>query len=139
MLLFNIGVQASPATDALSNCLTDHTTGKDRKDLARWIFVAMSAHPEIAAITKSNAADIEATQRTMGELFTRLIAEQCPAQMNAVAQAEGVQGIKLAFEHLGKVAMQELTTNPEVNAAIGGFQRYLDQEKINRALRSGLK
>jgi hypothetical protein len=28
-----------------SSCMADSSTGKDRKELARWIFVAMSSHP----------------------------------------------------------------------------------------------
>src|SRR4051794_10732750 len=106
-ILFNTSVRASPNTDALARCLSDSTSGKDRKDLARWIFVGMSAHPEIGTVAKASAEDIEKAQRTMGTLFTRLIVDQCPREMNAVVQSEGSEGIKIAFEYLGKMAMQE--------------------------------
>ena len=43
---------ATYATDeALSRCLADNTSGRDRKDLARWVFFAMAAHPEIKQYT----------------------------------------------------------------------------------------
>lgn len=135
-LLFNAGVQASPNTDALGRCLSNSTTGKDRKDLARWIFVGMSAHPEIGTVAKASAKDIETAQRTMGVLFTRLVADQCPREMNAVVQSDGSEGIKIAFEYLGKMAMQELMTNQEVNVAIGGFERYIDKARIDRVVKS---
>lgn len=44
---------AGPYTDALGSCLADNTTGKDRKELARWIFVAMSAHPEMRDLSNT--------------------------------------------------------------------------------------
>lgn len=133
-LFFNVCAQASPNTDALGKCLSDNTTGKDRKDLARWIFVGMSAHPELGTVAKASPQNIEAAQRTMGSLFTRLIADQCSQQMNAVVQSDGSEGIKVAFEYLGRMAMQELMTNQEVNAAMGGFERYIDKEKVNKVV-----
>lgn len=138
-LLFNIGVHASPNTDALVKCLSDNTSGKDRKDLARWVFVAMAAHPEIAVVAKASPKDVEEAQRTTGVLVTRLIADQCPNQMSAVVQTDGSEGARIAFEYLGKLAMQELTSNQEVKAALGGFERYTDQEKINRVVNPRLK
>lgn len=134
-LLFAVGVQASPSTDTLAKCLLDNTTGKDRKDLAKWIFVAMSAHPEIGVIAKASPADAEAVQRTMGTLFTRLLAEQCAEPMRAVLRADGSNGVRVAFEYLGSMAMQELMTNQEVVASIGGFERFADRVKIDSALK----
>ncbi|MBL8397684.1 MAG: hypothetical protein JNL84_05980 [Candidatus Accumulibacter sp.] len=130
------GIQASPNTDALGQCFSDSTNGRDRKDLAKWIYVSMSAHPEIGVSGKPGAKEIEVVQRTMANLFTRLVAEQCSSQMNAVVQSEGMEGVKLAFEYLGRIAMQELMSNPEVTASINGFTRYIDKEKIERTIKS---
>jgi hypothetical protein len=47
MLMACVSVQAQQPADALSTCFADRTSGKDRKDLARWIFLAMAAHPEM--------------------------------------------------------------------------------------------
>src|SRR3982751_4847671 len=38
---------AGPASQSLGTCLADNTSGRDRKELAKWIFVAMSAHPDM--------------------------------------------------------------------------------------------
>ncbi len=135
-LLLSAAVQASPASDALGKCFSDNTTGKDRKDLAKWIFAGMSAHPDIGTIAKASPQDIEAAQRTMGILFTRLIADACPNQMKTVLQSDGSEDIRIAFEHLGKMAMQELMSNPQVNQSIGGFERYIDKAKTDRVLKS---
>ena len=133
--IFYMAAHASPNSDALGQCLSDGTSGKDKKNLAKWIFVGMSAHPELANIAKASIEDIEAAQRTVGILMTRLISETCPDEMRAVVKLEGSEGIKVAFEFLGKMAMQELMTNPEVNGAIGGFERFLDKSKIEAIIK----
>jgi hypothetical protein len=126
----------NPSTDALAKCLSDNTTGKDRKDLARWIFVGMSTHPEIGSVARADAAAITAAQRTVADLVTRLLADACTRETKLVFESEGSRGMGLAFEHLGKVAMQELMSNREVNASIGGFERYLDKDRIDRAVKA---
>lgn len=37
---------AGPASDALGVCMADFLNGKERKELGKWIFIGMSAHPE---------------------------------------------------------------------------------------------
>jgi hypothetical protein len=126
---------AGEAIDTLGQCLSDNTTGKDRKDLAKWIFVSMSAHPEIRQIGAPSPAAADATQRAMGALVTRLMAESCPNEIRAAIKADGPDGAKVAFEYLGKMAMRELMTNPQVNESIGGFEKYLDKAKVEKALK----
>jgi hypothetical protein len=45
--------------------MADSSTGKDRKELARWIFVAMSSHPELKGLTTITPADQETRTRTL--------------------------------------------------------------------------
>lgn len=127
---------AAPASEELGRCLADNTSGKDRKDLAKWIFVGMSAHPDMRAIAVVDPKSVEASQRKVAELVTRLIGTSCTSEMRAVVKTEGANGARAGFEHLGKMAMQELMGNAEVNATIGGFERYLDQSKLEPAMRS---
>jgi hypothetical protein len=128
--------QASLSTDALAKCLSDNTTGKDRKDLARWVFVSMSTHPDMGSVARADAASITAAQRTVADLVTRLLADACAREAKVVVQSDGSSGMGLAFEYLGKVAMQELMSNREVNASISGFERYLDKGRIDRAIQT---
>ena len=129
-------VQASPQSDSLARCLADNTTGKDRKDLARWIFLAMSTHPDIGSAARVDPASIPSAQRTVAELATRLLAESCSRETAAVVEADGASGVGMAFEYLGKLAMQELMSNREVNASISGVDRYLDKNRIERAVKA---
>ena len=134
-LSLHMTAQANPTTDALGKCLSDSSTGKDRKDLAKWIFVAMSAHPEIGSISRASPESIESIQRTSAALFTRLISEACPSEMRAVIKSDGTEGIKVSFEYLGKMAMQELMSNAQVSGAIGGIERYVDKAKVEPVLK----
>lgn len=129
-------VHANPTTDALGKCLSDNTNGKERKDLAKWIFVAMSAHPEVGQLAQASPQAIESAQRTIGVLVTRLISGDCPSEMRAVVKAVGTEGIRISFEHLGRMAMHELMSDPQVNQAIGGFERYVDKAKVEPVLSS---
>ena len=47
---------AQTPTADLSSCLAENTWGKDRKDLAKWVFLAMASHPEIRQYASADAA-----------------------------------------------------------------------------------
>lgn len=122
-------------TDTLSQCLADNTSGKDRKDLARWVFFAIAAHPEMKQYTSSETpAASDAAQKVMGATFTRLIAESCAKETKAALAAGGTNAIQVAFATFGQLAMQELMSNKEVAASMGRFEQHLDQAKIAQAL-----
>ena len=125
---------ASPATDGLSICLANNTSGKDRKDLARWVFVAMSTHPEIRSLSSASATVRDETDKTMAALVTRLLTVNCEKETQVVAANEGSAGIFTAFKSLGEVAMHELMGNPDVTASVGRYVKYLDQKKLESVL-----
>ncbi|KQY87142.1 MULTISPECIES: hypothetical protein [Roseateles] len=129
-----LSAQAGPKAEALGICLGDSTTGKDRKDLARWIFVAMSAHPEIKPLSNVPDATRAEADEGVAQLLTALLTERCRVQAREAAQQEGSAGFVTAFQKLGELAMKELMTNPEVGAAMGGFERRIDRAKVEAAL-----
>lgn len=129
-----IPAHAGPSVEALSTCLGDHTSGKERKDLARWMFTAMATHPDIKDLSKATDAGRESSDKAMGQLVTALLAERCSAQVREVVSQEGSAGMFNAFRALGELAMKELMSNPDVGRAMGGYERYLDQAKIRAAL-----
>lgn len=122
---------AGAGTDALAACLADNTTGKDRKDMARWVYVGMSAHPEIQSLSNVTQADREDSDRKLAAMFTKLMTENCTAQVKLAREKDGANALKDAFESFGKLAMQELMSNPNVNAAFTTFTKYIDQNKFN--------
>lgn len=134
LAFFSLATYAGPQSVALGTCLADNTTGKERKELARWVFIAMSAHPDIHKLSNvSDQARDEANQG-MAALVTRLLAENCAPQAKSALQSEGAEGLQSSFTVLGQLAMQELMSNPNVSASITEYAKYLDQQKLNAAL-----
>jgi hypothetical protein len=125
---------AGPATNALITCMTDNTTGKDRKDMARWIFGVMSVHPEIVQLSNVSETNREQLDRTLADLVTRLLTENCKEQTKYAMKNEGSETpLKTAFGVVGNLAMQELMANQIVNSATSRFAKYLDLNKLTSA------
>ena len=122
---------ASQEAGDLGTCMTDSLTWKERKQLAIWVYFAMSAHPEIQPYASVSEEQQDATDRFIGKLITRLMVEDCPAQASAAMQNQNSNAIGKAFEFVGAVAIQELMTNEGVTNTIAGFEKYLDKDKLN--------
>jgi len=121
---------AGPSADALSACLADNTNGKERKELAKWIFAGMAAHPEMQGLSTFTAAMRDESDRFVGALFTRLMTKDCFSQTQEAVKNEGSGTFKIAFGYLGQVAMQELMTNHDVETSLSGWEKYFDRQKF---------
>lgn len=124
---------AGPATEALGTCLSDNTTGKERKDLAKWVFIGMSAHPDMQGLSNITDANREDADRMLASIVTRLMTENCRSQAKAAMEKEGAASFQSAFAAIGKLAMQELMSDPKVHASFTNYSKYLDSNKINSA------
>lgn len=121
---------ANPLVESTQRCLADNTTGKERKELARWVFLGMSVHPEIRDLAAAPSGAAEQASQYVGKLITRLIVENCPREIGNLVKQAGPQSLQVAFQFLGQVAMQELMTDPNVSKVLSGFERYIDREKV---------
>lgn len=126
---------AGPYGDKLMQCLSESTTGKDRTDLVRWIYVQMSRHPSLTALSRVPPEATEQADRETAALLTRLLGDACATQTRDAVQHEGQQALRPAFESLGRVAMQELMINPDVAAGFTNFSRYMDTQKLEAVLK----
>jgi hypothetical protein len=127
--------QASTPEEALSKCLAESTTGKERKQFAEWVFLAMAAHPEIKqhlAPTANAAAD--AANQTLARTFMRLVTESCAKEARDAYQKGGAVAFQSSFGVLGQLAMQELMSDRTVSESMSAFAKYLDEQKLNDAL-----
>ena len=138
-LLLSIALMAATAlstpaqassTERFAHCMADSLNGKERKQLAGWIFFAMAAHPEISPYSQVTDEMRLQRDKEVGALITRLLTQDCPQQF-VMAQKENPQSVEKAFEMLGQVAMQELMTNPAVGQALSSYSRFTDFSKIN--------
>lgn len=127
---------AGAATDSLSTCLADNTTGKDRKDLARWVYVGMSSHPEIRELSNVTDRNRDDLNKMMAAMLTKLMTENCLTQTKLAIEKDGNEAIKTAFGYMGQLAMQELMANPEVVSSFSKFGEYIDKNKFKSAFTS---
>ncbi len=130
-----VQVHAGPATDALGSCLADNTSGKDRKTLARWVFIAISAHPAIKDASAVTASMRDDADRDMASLVMDLLAGRCPAETAHAVRQDGPKSLEGAFESLGKLAMVELMSNPEVAESISSYAKHLDTDRLDSILK----
>ena len=133
LLIFSPAFSQS-STDALSECLVDNLNGKERKSLAKWIFFAMGAHPEIKSYMNVTPRDVRASDEYVGPLITRLLTVDCSARLKTAYKSDPAS-LENAFEVVGKVAMQELMTNNEVKKASANYVRFADIAKIEKVLK----
>ena len=125
---------AQPSVEVFARCLAENTTGKDRKDFARWLFVSMGAHPTMREIAKIPADAAEESSKTAGLLLTRLLADSCPKEAQAAFKAVGgTSAMQGAFSLIGQLAMQELMSDKEVAAGMAVLEKYLDSARIQTA------
>lgn len=127
---FSLNAQAGEVTNKLGVCLTDSLSGKERKNLAKWVFFAMAAHPEISSYSRITESDQIQANQFVGKLVTRLITEDCPQEAKAALSESGRLAFQQAFGLVGRVAMQELMTDANVSQSFSGFEKYLDKEKL---------
>lgn len=121
---------ASPTSDALGNCLVDKSTGRDRKDLARWIFVAVSSHPDMQDLFALSPQVRESANKSAADVIMRLVTVECVDQARASAAVDGGATWEKAFGKLGEVAMKELTTNPAVTTSFEDPVKYMDRAQL---------
>ncbi len=125
---FSLSVRAD--SQKLASCFTDSLNGKERKQLVKWIFLSMAAHPDLKPYSNISEEEVSNSDSVTGTLITRLFVEDCQSEAKE-AQASDPLAIRQAFEYVGQVAMQELITNPNVMTAISNYINYTDQGKIN--------
>lgn len=127
--LFTAGAaHAGAYSDAFGKCLTDNSTGKDRVIFVRWLFVALTAHPDLQSLAKVSKADHEEATRQMAGVVNRLVLVDCRKEAVAALQNEGDSAFEKAFESFGRVAATELMGNPAVGANLENFSDYFDMK-----------
>jgi hypothetical protein len=130
-IVFSLPANANP--QALGTCLVDSLNGKERKQLAKWIYFSIAAHPEMKSYSNISIDIRTDTDKYVGALVTRLLVEDCGSQLRD-AQKMDPRAAQKAFEMVGRVAMQEVMTNPDVATSISNYVRYVDQDRINSVL-----
>lgn len=134
LFLVSNSANAGLFSDDLSRCLVQSTTDTDKVSLVKWIFTMASQHKEVRSLSNATKVDIDALNKQTATLFTRLIVDDCNTQTRAAMINEGPLSIQVAFQTLGQVASMQLFNDPEVNTAMEGIRKYIDNDRINNGL-----
>jgi|SRR5579862_3988567 len=121
---------AGPFADDMAKCLVRSTSDSDRADLVRWIYSAMSLHPDLAAMAKVSAKDRDDLQGRASKLFSRLMFESCRSEFVQAVKNEGPATIEYAFSVLGQVAMRGLMSDSHVSESFQALGKSLDENKL---------
>jgi hypothetical protein len=122
--------QPSPTVDAqaLGECLVTKSTGADRILVARWLLAALASAPQAAEVATVRPGQKMVFDKGMAALFTRMLTVDCAPESRKVFGAKTSEGFRVAGEALGRVAIQELLTNPQATAAIEEYVKYLNKD-----------
>jgi hypothetical protein len=137
-LLFAIAplAHAGPFTDTLSTCLVKKTTEADRKLLVRWIFAAVSRHPDVQDMVRVSKEEDERLTKAMAGLYMDLVTVRCASEADDAIRYEGMKAVEAGFSVLGEVAGSGLMSHPKVSEFAGEMAKYVDQDRL-KALGTG--
>lgn len=129
-----LGLQASPAAadiyaDDLTRCLVRSTKVEDRVAFTRWMFAAMSANPAVADMSTVTPAQRTEANRQSALLIQRLLLDDCRSEAINALKYEGEATLQVAFETVGRVAMGDLMSHPDVAAQINGLNAFMDVDR----------
>lgn len=135
-LLLSVPSAANAAQygDALSKCLVRSTSSADKALLVEWIFFAIALNPTVAPVTNISGAKREEVDKRAAKMFERLLVESCLVETQKAVKHEGSAAVGEAFRLLGQVATEEMFGNPAVAKGAENFARYIDGERIEKAL-----
>ncbi|MBB5697516.1 hypothetical protein [Sphingomonas yantingensis] len=122
--------QNEPYTADLAKCLVAKTSEADRTGLIKWIFASISASPAVAGMTNLTPAERLDHHRRVGQMFTRLMTQDCRKETVVAIKYEGLGTIEKSFRVLGEVAMRGLMTDPAVTASLGDMTKFFDQSAL---------
>ena len=123
---------AGPFSDTLSSCLVKKTTAAEKTVLVRWIFAAVSHHPEVRDLVAVSKQEEERLSQQMGAIFTTLLTERCATEATDAIAYEGEGAIETGFGTLGEVAGSGLMSHPAVAEFAGKMAAHVDQEKMQK-------
>jgi hypothetical protein len=121
---------AGPYGDEMSKCLVAATSDKDKTVLVRWLFAGVTVHPDVSDVSAVTPAQRTEIFKSAGALLERLFTESCPSQVRAALQNEGPDTVREGYIVLGRVAMERLTSDPEVTKGLGETLLYMNTAKL---------
>ncbi len=131
--LLPLAGHAGPFTDDLAKCLVKMTDAPDRELLIRWVFAAMSAHPNVKELSNVSFEKGDELNRDAAALFVKLLTQSCKQETKQALEYEGAGTFEASFQVLGEVAMQGLMAHPDVVTYLSGLEAHIDEGALEDA------
>ncbi len=122
----------SEASLALGKCFVGKATGEDRTLIAQWMGASMAMSPAMKEIVTVDPAVKDRIDRQMAETFTRLMVQDCRAEMATLIKGRDAAGIQAASGALGQMAMQQLVQDPQAMQALIAYAKYIDPAMMQK-------
>lgn len=130
--------QTPAQNDALTSCVVRSATQADSVVLMRWLFIAISRHPDLPQNVRVGDAEGLAANRDMGALVNRMLFEACEAETRAAVAANGPEAaVEAVFGTLGEKAMTDLMGNSDVMASVIQLGAYIDRTRFEALMATG--
>jgi hypothetical protein len=129
--------QAGPFADEMSKCLVNNTNESDKVSFVQWMYAAMSAHPDVKSMSNIPVELKENINKNAAKMMINLVTVKCKNESKEAIKFEGESAFAQAFEILGKSAMNELMSDPNVEEFLSGMDKYIDSNKMKTTM--GLK
>ncbi|MFC3070869.1 hypothetical protein [Phenylobacterium soli] len=126
---------AGPYSDDFGKCLVASASPKDQTTLVQWLFAAASANPDLKALSTVTEAQRDAYNKSVVELFERLILKDCRTQTIAAMKYEGPAAFDYGFQLLGQVAGRNMLSEPHALAQMNKLGAMFDKSQLEAILR----
>lgn len=122
----------SSSGEMLGQCFVEKSTAKDRQGLIRWLVGALGSSDKVSSLVKVDPAELDAANRQVAALFSRLFTQDCVDIARPMLRNEGQRAFEVAGEVLGRTAMQDMLADPKAVTALLGYLRYIDLVAIGK-------
>lgn len=126
--------QGDAPAAALKTCIAGAVTAEDERLILRYVFFIMARHPDVSRYATISQDERTALDRDVGSMMTRLMVDQCGAEIRAIYKTGNKNVIEAAFGEafsgVGERGMKDLMTHPDVQVASMGFVSHMDMNKL---------
>lgn len=129
--LLSSNAVSGPFADDLSKCLLQKTNETDKVQLMRWIFIAVSKHPDVNGFVSISKKESSLVNKNTALLIQDLVVNRCHDEAKKALKYEGDKAWAASFELLGGVAMSELMKNKKVNTYMEEMGNYFDGNELS--------
>lgn len=117
--------QEQAFTVKLRDCFAAQTTGADRTTFARWFVAILASAPKVQGVARVKPGVKDQLDRQVAAIFTRVITKDCAAESRPLWKVRSDAAFRVAAETFGRLAMQEVSSDPEGQKIFAGYASYI--------------